>query len=331
MQIFCSQMTVATEGVYTPITPDPADQSRDRKDRGRLWRGIADSLVLHGLLLALLFGLWQVPPAREIAYLPVTIKFVGTGGASGSPGGSGGTARLPGEHSASTQLATSMPKPPVPRAVPSPSSDTAPPLPMPKPVLTVIKRETAPPKARHHKTPHARTAKSAPAHALHPAPTPAPVITVTAEPLPQPPAPSVATAANTAALGTGTAGVGSAGNGNFGVSEGTGGPGHGTGSPDDYLDRVRRHLERYKHYPEVALKKHEQGTVMVAFTLAHDGTVTSARITRSSGNPLLDQAALAMLHDGSPVPPVPKQYWNRTGPITMPVKFALSLFDRILH
>src|SRR5215469_13400779 len=96
-------MAVATEGVYTPITPEPADQFRDRAERKRLWRSIADSLVLHGLILALLFGLWRVPPPQETVFPPVTIKFEGSGGAAGSPGGSGGNAQLPGQRDAAVQ------------------------------------------------------------------------------------------------------------------------------------------------------------------------------------------------------------------------------------
>jgi protein TonB len=326
-------MTVATEDIYSPITPEPADQFRDRKDRKRLWRAIADSVALHGLLLALLFGLWHVPPARQVVFPNVTIKVVGTG-AAGSPGGSGGSARLPGERNAGAQLGASA-SPPAPSATARPVSDAAPPLPapLPKPEPTIVIRNTAPPKPRHERaTPHSRVAPTA-APAPKPTPKPAPIIAAIplAAPTPQPSAVQAATAGNPAALGTGMTGVGSAGNGNFGITQGAGGAGRGSGSPDDYLDRVRRHLERYKRYPEVALKKKEEGTVMVAFTVAHDGTVTKAWITHSSGNPLLDQAALAMLHDGSPVPPVPEQYWDRSGPIIMPVNFSIGLFDRLLR
>src|SRR5579864_1660231 len=96
-------MAVATEGVYTPITPEPADQFRDRKDRKRLWRSIVDSVLLHSLILILLLGLWRLPPPPEIVFPPVTIKFEGTGGGAGSPGGSGGQASLPGERDTAAQ------------------------------------------------------------------------------------------------------------------------------------------------------------------------------------------------------------------------------------
>jgi TonB family protein len=326
-------VTVATEDIYSPITLEPADQFRDRKDRKHLWRAIADSVALHGLLLALLFGLWHVPPVRQVVFPNVTIKVVGTG-AAGSAGGSGGSARLPGERNAGARLSASA-SPPTPSATARPASDAAPPLPapLPKPEPTIVTRNTAPPKPRHERaTAHSRVAPIA-APAPKPAPNPAATIAAIplAAPTPQPSATQAATAGNPSALGTGMTGVGSAGNGNFGISQGTGGAGRGSGSPDDYLDRVRRHLEQYKRYPEVALKNKEEGTVTVAFTVAHDGTVTKAWIAHSSGNPLLDEAALAMLHDGSPVPPVPEQYWDRSGPIIMPVNFSIGLLNRLLR
>ena len=65
--------------------------------------------------------------------------------------------------------------------------------------------------------------------------------------------------------------------------------------------------------------------------LAHDGTVTKAWIEQSSGNDLLDQAALAMMHDASPVPAVPERYWDKKGPIILPVDFSIGFLDKILR
>jgi len=324
---------VATEGVYTPITPEPADEFRDRKDRKRLWRGVADSLLLHGVILALVFGLWRVAPPPEIVFPAVSITVAGSGGASGSPGGSGGAAKLPGQrNAAAAPSALSSEAKTAPSDVTPLESDAAPPLPTPKPAPAIAKLDTAPPKPHQHKpAPHPRVAKATTEPKPQAPPKPAPAVTAQPAPAPTSSAPPTAIAGSPAAVGTGMEGVGSAGNGNFGISQGPGGPGRGTGSPDDYLDRVRRHLQRYKHYPEEALKKKQEGTVMVAFTLAHDGTVTRAWIERSSGNPLLDQAALAMLHDGSPVPPVPERYWSRSGPIIMPVDFTIGFFDRVFR
>jgi protein TonB len=141
-----------------------------------------------------------------------------------------------------------------------------------------------------------------------------------------------ATTAAPAGSGSGNEGAGSAGNGNVGSDQGLFGSGHGTGdNPDDYLDRVQRWINRYKKYPEEARQKKQEGTAVVAFTLARDGTVTGASIEQSSGNPLFDVAALQMVHDASPVPAVPQRYWDKIGrPITISVEFKLGFFTRIL-
>jgi len=140
-----------------------------------------------------------------------------------------------------------------------------------------------------------------------------------------------ASVASAAGAGQGNEGADSAGNGNVGRSQGAIGTGTGSGSADDYLDLLRRHLNRYKKYPEEAIKQKQEGTVLVGFDLAHDGTVTKAWIEQSSGNPLLDQAALTMMHDASPVPAVPERYWDKKGPIILPVDFKIGFFDKVLR
>jgi periplasmic protein TonB len=298
--------------VPTDITSDPAEKFRHQAERRRLWRGMLDSLLLHAVILALVIGLWQTRPPEEIVLPPVTVKFEGAG-ASGSPGGSEGKAVMPGERNAARRAQAS------PAALPA--SDTAPPavsvhaapsVPQPRKPLVhtrVAKKITKPTEAKAPPVTIARTSEAAP-----------PTQSVQA-----------AEAGNPAARGTGMEGSGSAGNGNFGISEGTGGANRDMGTGDDYLETVRKWLSRYKHYPEDAIKKKQEGTVMVSFRLAHDGTVLDPEIEHSSGSPLLDQAALAMLHDGSPVPPVPQRYWGKNGPIVMPVDFTIGFFDRVLR
>jgi len=304
---------VHIEAVPTLITTDPAEKFRDHAERRRLWRGVLDSLLLHGLLLALLIGLWQMQPPEEIILPNVTVKFEGTG-ASGSPGGSEGTAMMPGQRNAASPARTASTAPPASAAQspPAPLQSTAPPKPQPKKPLAQTRVTKPVTKPAETKTP--------PANATQAAQAPPPALPVQA-----------AETGNPAAHGTGMEGAGGAGNGNFGVSAGTGGANRGEGSGDDYLEAVRRWLSRYKQYPDEAIKKKEEGTVMVSFRLLHDGTVLDPKIERSSGNPLLDQAALAMLHDGSPVPPVPQRYWGKDGPIVMPVDFTIGFFDRVLR
>jgi periplasmic protein TonB len=308
-------MRVMTQPATPSITTDKADEFRHQADRRALWRAGGNSLLLHGLLLALLIGLWRVTPPDEIALPLITVKFEGAG-AAGSPGGGGGTAALPGQEpgAAAKPEAAATPQA-TPSGTPIQTSQASPPLPVPKPAPTLM-RQPPPPK------PKPSPAAQAPPAPAEPAATPAPPTTQSIQ---------TATTASPAGTSRGSEGADSAGNGNVGRSEGAVGNGTGSGSGDDYLDLLRRHLNRYKKYPEEAIKQKQEGTVLIGFELAHDGTVTKAWIEQSSGNDLLDQAALAMMHDASPVPAVPERYWDKKGPIILPVDFSIGFFDKILR
>lgn len=94
-------------------------------------------------------------------------------------------------------------------------------------------------------------------------------------------------------------------------------------SPQKWHSRVVSWLKRHQRYPSRAKSKGEQGTVQVAFTVDPGGRVTSSRVTRSSGNPELDKAALDMLRRASPVPAPPKELAKASIPLALPVTFDL--------
>jgi len=94
-------------------------------------------------------------------------------------------------------------------------------------------------------------------------------------------------------------------------------------SPARWQARVSAWLNRHKRYPSGPKRKGEEGTVQVAFTIDPSGRVTSSRVSRSSGNPEFDKAALDMLRRASPVPAPPKEIAKPSMPISVPVVFNL--------
>lgn len=68
------------------------------------------------------------------------------------------------------------------------------------------------------------------------------------------------------------------------------------------LDLVRRHLERFKFYPEDARRRGIGGDVDVGFRLTDGGRVAQLRIASSSGYALLDRAAEAIVTRAVPFP-----------------------------
>lgn len=91
-------------------------------------------------------------------------------------------------------------------------------------------------------------------------------------------------------------------------------------SPARWQSRLSAWLNRHKRYPRGARSRREEGVVNVSFAIDAAGVVVSARISRSSGNPELDQAALDMLRRASPVPAPPPGVARK---IAVPVQFNL--------
>jgi len=76
-----------------------------------------------------------------------------------------------------------------------------------------------------------------------------------------------------------------------------------------YLDSWRRKVERIGtvNFPAVARTSHATGSPMIAVAISADGSVQEAVIRRTSGDPELDQAALATLKLASPFDPFPPE------------------------
>jgi protein TonB len=74
-------------------------------------------------------------------------------------------------------------------------------------------------------------------------------------------------------------------------------------------------------YPPTAERQGISGTADVRFTLDRSGQVISASLVRSSGNPLLDQAALATVRPGSSLPAAPASISQPQFTVTAPLRF----------
>lgn len=83
------------------------------------------------------------------------------------------------------------------------------------------------------------------------------------------------------------------------------------------------HLERYRHYPRQAQRDGRQGVSHVRIKVDTDGKILDWRIVRSSGHPVLDEAALDTIHRANPVPPPPAELANPTVEAIIPVDFFI--------
>jgi len=78
-----------------------------------------------------------------------------------------------------------------------------------------------------------------------------------------------------------------------------------------YANYLRAWVDRAErvgnlNYPDEARQRRLGGQVVISVGVRRDGSVESSRILRSSGTPLLDEAALRVVKLAQPFPPLPK-------------------------
>jgi len=96
------------------------------------------------------------------------------------------------------------------------------------------------------------------------------------------------------------------------------------GQVDAFSAAIKRALQAHANeiYPQAAQMAHESGEPMLTFTYLN-GVVTDITLARSSGFPLLDQAALEDARIAN-YPPPPQGFAGRTYHITVGVSFILT-------
>jgi len=101
-------------------------------------------------------------------------------------------------------------------------------------------------------------------------------------------------------------------------------PGASSRNPNavpNWKSQLMAQLERNKRYPSEAQSRGEQGIAQLAFSVDRSGGVHNARIVRSSGSNVLDQATLAMVERAAPLPPPPPEITGNQIPISVPIRY----------
>jgi periplasmic protein TonB len=103
-------------------------------------------------------------------------------------------------------------------------------------------------------------------------------------------------------------------------------PGGASRNPDavpNWKSQLVARLERYKRYPAEAQSRGEQGVAQLAFSVDRSGGVHHARIVRSSGSSLLDEATLALVERAAPLPPPPPEISGAQVAIVVPIRYNM--------
>lgn len=101
----------------------------------------------------------------------------------------------------------------------------------------------------------------------------------------------------------------------------TAGPSGGE-SRDTFLARLLAQLNQFKRYPVEARKAHVEGVVMLHFVMDPSGKVVSFEIAKSSGRPVLDDEALALIQRAQPLPSLPAGMSKLDA--IVPIEFSLN-------
>lgn len=102
----------------------------------------------------------------------------------------------------------------------------------------------------------------------------------------------------------------------------TGPQGTGEGR-DSFLARLLAQLNRVKQYPRAARQARIEGVVMLHFVMDAQGKLVSFEIAKSSGRPVLDNEALALIQRAQ-LPPLPAGFPTNTLDAVVPLQFSLD-------
>ncbi len=138
-----------------------------------------------------------------------------------------------------------------------------------------------------------------------------PVITIA-------PAPLTASAAETSPLAGGAAGAGAGAGGKDGASAGC--------LDAAWTRAVSERVRQFFYYPPAALAVRRTGLVMVHFAVRRDGRIEKLEISKSSGDPGLDKAAIDIMQKAEPLPPIPDRMHTDRVDGELPINFGVRSF-----
>lgn len=88
-----------------------------------------------------------------------------------------------------------------------------------------------------------------------------------------------------------------------------------------YQSALRREIERHKKYSQRAKMMRKQGVVTIVFNLAADGSISGARVAKSSGTEDLDNSALQAVQSARSIGPRPA---GMSASFSVPIQFKIQ-------
>jgi len=77
---------------------------------------------------------------------------------------------------------------------------------------------------------------------------------------------------------------------------------------ETYLIQIRQKIEQIWRYPPEALSRKTEGNAVIRFTINASGALAGYYVTSTSGSPVLDEGALAVVRAAAPYAPLPASF-----------------------
>ena len=90
-----------------------------------------------------------------------------------------------------------------------------------------------------------------------------------------------------------------------------------------YKQQLLKTIAAYKYYPTRARRRHLEGRVEVGFVVMHDGVIENIRLADSSGEGVLDKAALDALRRAGQFEPLPIELGLTSWTFVVPLEYHL--------
>ncbi len=95
-------------------------------------------------------------------------------------------------------------------------------------------------------------------------------------------------------------------------------------APPHYLTAVFARVQQAKRYPAKAQARGDQGRAVVSISIRRNGALAEARLVRSSGSSLLDEATLEAMRRAAPFPPLPPDVAGSVLVLSVPMNFTIE-------
>jgi len=90
-----------------------------------------------------------------------------------------------------------------------------------------------------------------------------------------------------------------------------------------YLAELQRAIARHQQFPSEARRKRQTGVTTLSFVVQRDGRIRQVRVTKSSGNASLDEAAMTAMQRLNRFKPIPAVIDRQEWPMRVPIRFDL--------